>query len=219
MGVQQRSSLLKAIIERPFKIFFLFNKEQKECVDEHMRVALFFGFIKTKYHELLKNLPELSQFVFAWSTHLFLNFDGEESRKMIELLFLFGIGIKYGESSHDNSETILKYDRDIKSGDRGIINCLSRENYCDCMKQKKEEAKEMVKHLRCDGCKKIFPREQMRDCIGCKNFSFHSKECYKKHWREHKIICKRLADISREVTTASQTTEDIERKKKNDPSI
>ena len=209
-----QSDYRKAIHE-----FFLFDKEQKECVDEHMRVALFFGFIEKKYHELLKDLPKLSQFVFAWSTHLFLNFDGEKSRKMIVLLFLFGIGIKYGESSHDNSETILKYDRDIRSGDRGIILCLARENYCDCMKQKKEEAKEMVKHLRCDGCKKIFPREQMRDCIGCKNFSFHSKECYKKHWREHKIICKRLADISKEVTIASQTNEDIERKKNNDPSI
>ena len=185
-------------------------------MDEHMRV---FGFIKKKYHELFKDIPELSQFVFACSTHLFLNFDGEESRKMIELLFLFGIGIKYGESSHDNSETILKYDRDIRSGDRGIILCLARENYCDCMKQKKEEAKEMVKHLRCDGCKKIFPREQMRDCIGCKNFSFHSKECYKKHWREHKIICKRLADISKAVATASHTNEDIERKNNNDLSI
>ena len=184
----------------------------KVLVEEY-NCLCFLGEFETKYPE------ELSQFLFAWSTHLFLNLDDEESRKMIELLFLFGIGIKYGESSHDNSETILKYDRDIRSGDRGIILCLARENYCDCMKQKKEEAKEMVKHLRCDGCKKIFPREQMRDCIGCKNFSFHSKECYKKHWREHKIICKRLADISKEVTTASQTNEDIERKKKNDPSI
>ena len=175
---------------------------------EEIRCLCFLGGFETKYQELLKDLPELGQFLFAWSTHLFLNLDDEESRKMIELLLLFGIRIKYyKDSSDENSEKIHKYNRDIQSGDsRGTINCLAREtkNCCDCMKQKKKEAKGMAKFFRCDGCYKLFPKKQMRDCIGCKIFSFHSKECYEKYWPEHSIHCKTYADIPQKKPQAKQ---------------
>ena len=115
-SIQEFLSYEKVLMER-------YGKEENRCL-------CFLGGFET----LLKELPELDQFLFAWSTHLFLNLDDEESRKMIELLLLFGIRIKYEDSSHDNSDKIHKYNRDIQSGDdRGMINCLAREtkNCCD----------------------------------------------------------------------------------------
>ena len=206
--------------------FLSYEKVLMECYGkEEERCLCFLGGFET----LLKELPELDQFLFAWSTHLFLNLDDEESRKMIELLLLFGIRIKYEDSSHDNSDKIHKYNRDIQSGDsRGTINCLAREtkNCCDCMKQKKKEAKGMAKLVRCDGCKELFPKKQMRDCIDCEHLRFHSKECFEKNiGLIIKSTVKRNADIDQEiaaskaVTTASHTNEDIERKNNNDLSV
>jgi hypothetical protein len=184
-AIQDFLSYEKVLMEHEKVLMERYGKEEYRCL-------CFLGGFETKYLELLKNLPELSQFLFAWSTHLFLNLDDEESQEMIGLLLLFGIRIKYEDSSRENSEKIHKYNRDIQSGDeRGIINCLSREtkNCCDCMKQKKKEAKGMAKLVPCNGCNCFFPKKQMRDCIGC-TFSFHSKECYEKYWPKHKIDCK-----------------------------
>jgi rRNA maturation endonuclease Nob1 len=141
---------------------------------------------------------------------VFLNFDDEESRKMIKVLLHLGIRIKYNGSSYDSSDKTLKYGSDVEADDRGVINCLAREtkNFCDCMKKKKE-AKEMAKLLRCYGCSELFPKEQIRICTGCKidgyfSARFHSKECHKKHWPEHRIVCKYVAEIGQEKPPAKK---------------
>jgi hypothetical protein len=59
-------------------------------------------------------------------------------------------------------------------------------DFCDCMKSKKSEAKEMEKLGRCAGCDDLFPKETLRLRNGCQLIRFHSKECLIEHWPTHK---------------------------------
>lgn len=41
----------------------------------------------------------------------------------------------------------------------------------------------------CTGCGQSFPKK-LQKCSGCRMGSYCSSECAKKHWPEHKEICK-----------------------------
>ena len=95
-------------------------------------------------------------------------------------------------------DQLKRYLRDCsKNGERGVINCLSRETklYCNCMQDKKMEAESMTKVHVCTGCDHTFPREGMKRCRGCKFAMFCTKGCYKASWPNpvnHREVCKEI---------------------------
>lgn len=193
------SDYLKAI--RDHFLFSLKMNKWKEHLDEGtyaVRPAL-----QTEI-DYIKDLPHLVLFAFAYATHLFLNFNDTRSRRVVEVLLTHGIRIKYHTvpslqvtiSGDYTSEKYYKYCRDAVSGDRGIINCLAREtkDFCDCMKQKKVEAHDMVKRGRCDGCWGLFPKDQLLECKGCHVDRYHSKECQTNDWPKHRLRCKAVQE-------------------------
>ena len=97
-----------------------------------------------------------------------------------------------GKGEYD-PDKLKRYQRAIIlcDDDRGVINCLFRETkpYCDCMDDKKTEAKSMDKIEYCNGCHNSFSRESIKKCRGCKVAFFCSKDCYKKNWPAHKERC------------------------------
>jgi hypothetical protein len=151
--------------------------------------------------ELMADL-KFGQFVFAFSTTVYLNNNLEENtyaKSTVRQLLYLGITIKYywipaslGEKY--DKEKYYKYCRDI-GDERGIINCLSRETkiFCDCMKPKKSEAKNMEKLDKCYGCKELFAKADLRFCIGCNVVKYCSKECHINSWPSHKSDCRMLS--------------------------
>merc|ERR1712224_956755 len=99
-----------------------------------------------------------------------------------------------GEKNADEQrlDKLIKHSRDVQTK-RGIINCLSREtsHFCDCMKEKKKEAKSMEKVQVCSGCKKYFPKIDLRYCSKCQMTPYCSIECAKLRWPIHKLVCKK----------------------------
>jgi len=81
-----------------------------------------------------------------------------------------------------------KYSRDIAT-ERGRINCIAREIPCDCMEEKRIEAKSMEKIAVCFSCEEHFSKEKMLRCKGCNHIQYCSKECSITHWPEHKPFC------------------------------
>mmetsp|Transcript_44455 Transcript_44455/g.48115 ORF Transcript_44455/g.48115 Transcript_44455/m.48115 type:complete len:100 (+) Transcript_44455:2-301(+) len=82
-----------------------------------------------------------------------------------------------------------KYVRDIETA-RGRINCIAREIPCDCMEEKRIEAKLMEKVAVCFFCRKEFLKQKMLRCKGCNCVQYCSKECSINDWPEHKELCR-----------------------------
>jgi hypothetical protein len=160
-------------------------------------------------HRKILEDQQFGRFLISWCTELYLTQKEDTIPEVVrQLLLQMGLDIKYldfksrrGSRSHhqnmvlsDNIQQRMKYDRDINTDERGIINCLAREtrDFCDCMKSRKSEAKEMDKVGRCAGCNDLFPKETLRLCNGCQAAHFHSKDCLIKHWPTHKAFCKIL---------------------------
>ena len=145
-----------------------------------------------------------SRYVFAVCTSWYLktNRTTEDMRALItmasEIKYLYEpISSRHsGCSEGPDTEKMYRYHRAIMNNDdRGVMNSLSRETkpYCDCMKNKKKEAKGMDKTEYCDGCKRYFPRgDGMLKCDGCNTTVYCTKKCYKKYWPRHKGDCKEL---------------------------
>ena len=126
-----------------------------------------------------------TQYIFALCTSWYLKTNGktDDMESLIHTAILM---------NYLNDDKVRRYQIEIKSGgDRGMINCLSRETkmFCNCMKGKKKEAQGMDKQERCTGCYNIFPKEDMTVCSGCNYAVFCSDDCYEKYWPAHKEIC------------------------------
>ena len=150
-----------------------------------------------KAHRQLLVDPGFGRFVFAHCTQHYLA-KGNDDKKILITLLQLGIEIRYfripidegkdvgpGSSYHEKSS---KYMRDIHT-DRGMINCLARETPCDCMKEKKTEAKSMEKLGFCFCCRREFPKGRMLMCSGCRFVKYCSKECQFRDWPAHKLAC------------------------------
>ena len=127
--------------------------------DDNKRVEVLQKF-DTDHWEFMTD-PKFGEFVFAVATTLYLNNNVEENTNakcVVTILLHMGIRIKYLHTYRlDRSNTLehegneVKYKKYLRAinadGDRGIINCLSCETkiFCECMKPKKAEAKNMKK--------------------------------------------------------------------------
>jgi len=117
------------------------------------------------------------------------------------------LGIRYdGIPSHEGKDVgpeseytrnYYKYCRDITT-ERGRINCIVREMDipCDCMAEKRIEAKSMEKVALCWCCRKEFSKKKILRCIGCDYVQYCSKECSIKAWPEHKAMCREYSGLS-----------------------
>lgn len=197
------SSLSIAIIERLFvTIYQLFGNWKKTKRIEYQRK---FG---NDHVELVKD-PRFGQFVFAFSTTMYLNtylnsnLKSSYSFNAVQQLLQLGISIKFACTSSIRLSVVEGCDKDIGfkhirdiNDERGVINCLSREtkNFCDCMKPKKIEAKNMEKLGQCHGCKEWFQKADLLFCTGCNAVKYCSKECQRQKWNDHKVDCKRIRE-------------------------
>jgi len=89
-----------------------------------------------------------------------------------------------------------KYSRDVETK-RGRIKLIAREIPCDCMEEKRIEAKSMEKATMCSCCRKEFSKEMLH-CLGCDCVQYCSKKCSKKDWPTHKAHCRKISDLHSE---------------------
>ena len=45
----------------------------------------------------------------------------------------------------------------------------------------------------CDGCGKAYAKTELKNCARCKTPKYCSQPCQKRHWPEHKLVCKQMA--------------------------
>ena len=98
-----------------------------------------------------------------------------------------------------------RYCRDIMT-DRGMINVLARGTLgasnncsnCNCMKEIKNKSKQQIKVNGgqklgfCIGCRKEYPKKQLRSCSSCLASKYCSKKCQIEDWSMHKQFCKEV---------------------------
>jgi hypothetical protein len=205
MVVPLRSSLSIAIMER---YFFDYLSLQCRKLDNGWSKRELVDFEEKFGMEYLKFItdPRFSRFIFAFSTTVYLNSNLKEDLlakiTVVRQLLKLGMSVKYAYipkslGGEFNAEIFLKHSNDIIANERGVINCLSRETkiFCECMKPKKTEAKDMEKLGRCFGCNELFQKEQLRLCTGCNTIKFCSKKCHSQKWNDHKVYCKVLREI------------------------
>ena len=162
----------------------------------HTEVSIMISNFNVKHKKLMSN-PKFHPCVSAIGTDIFLKSYGSEAyplykEKQIRGVLGLGIRSKYMDCPFvADKEKYQKYMRDIMTG-RGIINVLDREtnNFCNCMKPYKEEAKTMEKSGLCYGCRQEFPKMQLKRCSGCLCIQYCSNKCMKKKWPTHKQFCK-----------------------------
>ena len=130
----------------------------------------------------------------------------------LEIKYLYARQFEHQRSGgpavdHDQAKRYRK--QVYVGGDRGIINCLSRETkaYCTCMDDMKREAESMKKTEICGGCNRSVPRKGMLKCSGCNYLMYCNEECQNKHWPEHKHDCSGIAGEYEPIIPASR--EDI----------
>ena len=143
--------------------------------------------------EIINGRSDLNfaHYIFALCTLWYLktNTVTPDMKKLLNMAVM----IKYIEAPEQiDLEKFDRYNDAIRyNGERGIINCLSRETkpFCDCMKGKKKEAKGMAKMELCCGCLNYFPRTSMTECSGCTKVMFCSIECQTNAWPAHRERC------------------------------
>jgi hypothetical protein len=155
--------------------------------------------------------PEFGHFLFSTATNMIImeraegeNLSQDEMEFVKDFLYL-GINIKYYYIPQSKGEDLspctdlyrkrIKYIRDCRTY-RGMINICSRETreFCNCMEEKKLQAKKMDKIGICDGCIKHIPKHKLELCGGCISYQYCNIVCQKKHWieQQHKVGCKKL---------------------------
>lgn len=139
-------------------------------------------------HSYLVN-PSFGRFVAAHVADDYL-----KGKDVTDLLFLL-VYIRYKEIPHDEGKdrsiyigNYNKYTRDIRT-ERGIINVIVREIPCNCMDEKRIEAKSMGKNAMCFSCHEEFPKKNMLRCKGCDYAQYCSQKCSFKDWVDHKELC------------------------------
>jgi len=158
------------------------NKDMEEFIEANERVLL---------------NPTFGRFAIAHIADDYLK--GKDDNVLFRHLLLL-VSIRYyyipllegkdigPESEYDRN--YKKYCRDITT-ERGRINCMAREMNipCDCMEEKRIEAKLMDKVARCWCCQEEFPKEKILRCKGCAHVQYCSKKCSIKDWPKHKPFC------------------------------
>ena len=126
-----------------------------------------------------------------------------DEEKLIEIFICLGIQLKYylipqvnGNNAGPGTEFYekwMKYNRDFLSY-RGMVNICARETkeFCSCMNEKKAKAKTLGKIGNCFGCRKVFPKKDLKYCKSCLATQYCGKKCQKKNWlQEHNSHCTR----------------------------
>ena len=187
---------------------------------EHFKVLQDFGHVgcesddSHKFYEKFKHVlvnPTFGRFVIARVTSDYLK--GKDDTLLLKRLLLL-VQIRYlyiprqeGKDvglKSDYTNNNKKYTRDIMTK-RGRINVMAREIPCDCMDEKKKEAKLMEKTAGCYGCQDEFPKKQMLRCKGCDFVQYCSKECRIKHWPKHNERCAKRGVSSKSTPTPIPT--------------
>ena len=142
--------------------------------------------------------PDFHRFIFAYCTQQYLesnNLKDQSRWPSIKVLLHLGLGYRYRSASTERH----KYHRDILT-DRGIIKVLVRETktHCLCMNEGKVIAKTMDIIGICQGCDKVFPKENLSFCSGCHIMKYHSRDCQLHHWHIHKLSCEAIAKVRNE---------------------
>mmetsp|Transcript_31059 Transcript_31059/g.34789 ORF Transcript_31059/g.34789 Transcript_31059/m.34789 type:complete len:230 (-) Transcript_31059:235-924(-) len=176
-----------------YKILSSYDKESNKEDD-------MIGFYE-KFQYVLVD-PTIARYVIARITDDFLKGKDNATLRLRLILVLL---IRYcliprheGKDVGPESEytkNYHKYSRDIAT-ERGRINCMAREIPCDCMEEKRIEAKSMERVAKCWCCQKEYPKEKMLRCKGCNHAQYCSKECSITHWPEHREWCHSVSSAS-----------------------
>ena len=149
------------------------------CKEKEGMIAKFV----TDHKEMFRDL-NFGQYIFAVCTSWYLKTNTTNGE--MHILLLLAMLHKYS----DDPDKVKRYSIAMQV-DRGVINCLSREtkSFCECMQDKKTEAKGMAKTELCFGCDIIFPRKDMLKCSGCKIVMFCNEDCQTQNWPKHRENC------------------------------
>ena len=83
---------------------------------------------------------------------------------------------------------------------RDVVKFVAKRLPCTCLKKLHRAARKKVgKEAICAGCRKRFPRSQLRVCTGCMMAEYCSKECQRAHWPHHKLYCNHPEVMARDL--------------------
>lgn len=125
--------------------------------------------------------------IFAWCANELWNQDG----RMAGSVILLALRVRYkliptsrGQDVEQVSYLGRKYERKCEraTGLRGLILIVAKNIPCACLGQIAQGAREMEREGSCDGCLKLFPRDQLKVCSRCKDCQYCSTECQHNHW-------------------------------------
>ena len=165
---------------------------------ENQQATAFRRIYDEAHMHLIKD-PEFHRFIFAYCTDQYLesnNLTDESRQEVIQTLLFLGIKCRYIST---DLEKFHKYNRDILT-ERSMIKVLVRETktHCLCMNEGKVIAKTMDIIGICQGCDKVFPKENLSFCSGCHIMKYHSRDCQLHHWHIHKLSCEAIAKVRNE---------------------
>jgi len=172
------------------------KKEFNNC-GEHYKVLEYKNTVDVNENKRVLLDPSFSRFVVARITDDFLKGKNNDLLQPRLLLLLYSRYFLIPEHEGKDVGSESKYDRDYMKyyrdidTERGRINCMAREIPCDCMEEKRIEAKAMDKVAMCIFCRTEFSKKKMLRCK-CDLVQYCSKECSKKDWPGHKELCRSI---------------------------
>ena len=176
------------------------------CMDERTNGEgpLFAGMLATKekFESVWNDLAQLRQivqFCVSNGTQCILDEAEDDARRMSVCAYFIEQCIKL-EFFSQSTIQIYRVLELIKCDLHTLVSFFRKRIPCKCLDKKYEEVKTVTKMGICSNQDCSLPerkteRNKVLYCAQCDQVGYCSRACQKKHWKEHKNICREIADL------------------------
>jgi hypothetical protein len=185
------------------------------CIDERTNGEgpLFAGLVATKekFASVWKDEAQLRQivcFCVTFGTQCILD-ENDGTARAVSVCAYFIEQIIALEFFSQNTTQIYRIEELMKCDLHTLVSFFRKRIPCKCLDEKYEEVKAVTKMGICSNPDCSLPekkaeRNKILYCAQCDQVGYCSRACQKAHWKEHKKICREIADLKAEFAEAKE---------------
>ncbi len=180
------------------------------CIDERLNGSthpLVAGMLATKatfasVWKDVEKLRQIVQFCVSNGTQWILDDDEDEARRMPILAYFIEQNIA-AEFFSQRTIQVCRIEELCSCDLHTLVSFFRKRIPCKCLDEKYKEVKSVKKMGSCSNPDCSLPgrkveRNKILLCAQCNQLGYCSRACQKAHWKEHKKLCREIADLKAE---------------------